>query len=44
MKDEEMTEWDWEYLSMSDEDFAYVTMLSREKIEQAKQKENEVEK
>ncbi len=34
-----MTEWDWEYFSMSDEDFAYATELSREKIEKAKQKE-----
>ena len=39
-----MTEWDWEYLFISDEDFAYATGLSREKIEQAKQKENELEK
>lgn len=29
-----MTEWDWEYLSMNDEDFAYATGLSRTKIEQ----------
>lgn len=39
-----MTEWDWEYLSMSDEDFAYATELSREKIERAKQKDSEEEK
>ena len=30
-----MKDWDWEYLFMSDEDFAYVTELTREKIEQA---------
>lgn len=31
-----MTEWDWNYLSMSDEEFAYVTGLTRGKIEQVK--------
>ena len=39
-----MKELDFEYLSMSDEDFAYVAGLTREKIEQAKQKESEIEK
>lgn len=38
-----ITEWDWEYLSMNDEEFAYVTRLTKEKIEQAKQKESKVE-
>lgn len=33
-----MTEWDWKYLFMSDEDFAYLTRLSKEKVEQAKKR------
>lgn len=39
-----MIKWDIDLILMSDEEFAYVTGLTREKIEQMKQKENEVEK